>query len=137
VADGIPDNVRGLIIERISSVLQLEILLLLHGQPGRRWSAQDVAGELRIDVTWAEGQLHELCGGGLLACHAGGAGAGAAAAVYQYGPAAEERRRAVDDLARVYAERRVTVVSMIFSKPTEKIRTFADAFRLRKEKGDG
>ena len=29
---------------------------------------------------------------------------------------------------------RVTVIGMIFSKPIDKIRSFADAFRIRKDK---
>jgi hypothetical protein len=30
-------------------------------------------------------------------------------------------------------KRRVTVINSIYSKPIDKIRTFADAFRLRKD----
>ena len=43
----------------------------------------------------------------------------------------------VDDLlgrlAILYAERRVAVISEIYSNPVSKVQTFADAFRLRKE----
>ncbi len=38
-------------------------------------------------------------------------------------------------LAEGYAERRVTVINLLFSKPVERIRTFADAVRLRKDGG--
>ena len=41
--------------------------------------------------------------------------------------------RAVAGLAREYAARRVTVIGLIFSKPVDKIRSFADAFRLRRD----
>jgi hypothetical protein len=41
---------------------------------------------------------------------------------------------AVAQLAKDYAERRVSVITLIFSKPVDKLRTFADAFRLRKDK---
>ena len=30
----------------------------------------------------------------------------------------------------------MTVINLIFSKPVDKIRTFADAFRLRKDEDD-
>ena len=45
-----------------------------------------------------------------------------------------ELDQAVVRLAKDYAERRVTVITLIFSKPVDKLRTFADAFRLRKDK---
>jgi hypothetical protein len=40
-------------------------------------------------------------------------------------------------LATAYARRHVAVISLIHSKPLEKAKSFADAFRLRKEKKDG
>jgi hypothetical protein len=43
----------------------------------------------------------------------------------------------VNDLARAYAERRVNVIALIFSKPATSLRHFADAFRLRKDRSDG
>ncbi len=36
-------------------------------------------------------------------------------------------------VATEYQERRVGVISLIYSKPLNKVQTFADAFRLRKE----
>jgi hypothetical protein len=36
-------------------------------------------------------------------------------------------------LADLYAERRVAVISEIYSNPVSKVKTFADAFRLRKD----
>lgn len=105
--------------------MQLELLLLLHANPGRAWSAADVAQELRIDPAWAGGQLGELVAHALIA------------------PAAEDPRAfryvstsldaTVAQLARDYAERRVTIITLIFSKPVDKLRSFADAFRLRKD----
>ena len=39
----------------------------------------------------------------------------------------------VGSLEKVYEERRVSVITLIYSKPVDKVRTFADAFRLRKD----
>ena len=130
MSDGIPDNVRALIIERIGSVLELEILLLLHAQSTRQWTAPEIAAELRIDPNWAEGQLQDLCGKGLVHCEAGDP------SIYMFAPRSKELRAAVDALVPVYAERRVTVVTLIFSKPVDKLKTFADAFRIRKEQSN-
>ena len=39
---------------------------------------------------------------------------------------------AIDELARLYNERRVTVITLIFTKPTDPLRSFADAFKFRR-----
>jgi hypothetical protein len=41
--------------------------------------------------------------------------------------------RTASDLARLYPERRFTIIEIIFSKPNDKIRSFADAFRIRRD----
>jgi hypothetical protein len=124
---GISQDVRTLIVERIDSVVQLEVLLLLHSTPGRAWSSAEVAQQLRIDPSWATGQLGELAARALLAAvpEAGDS--------FRYAPASPQLDGTVAQLAKDYAERRVTVITLIFSKPVDKLRTFADAFRLRKD----
>jgi hypothetical protein len=130
---GVSETVRSLIVERIDSVVQLELLLLLHANPARAWSAGDVAQELRIDPTWAGGQLGELVGHGLIA-----PASTEDPRTYRYAPAAgSPLDAAVAQLARDYAERRVTIITLIFSKPVDKLRSFADAFRLRKDNPNG
>ena len=128
---GISQDVRTLIIERIDSVVHLELLLLLHANAGRAWTAADVAQELRIDASWAAGQLGELAARGLLAPAADQPGA------FRYAPGSPELDAAVTQLAKDYTERRVTVITLIFSKPVDKLRSFADAFRLRKDNPHG
>lgn len=128
---GISEQVRALLIERIDSVVQLELLLLLHAQPGRAWTAADVAQELRIDPAWASGQLGELAARALVTPSPQQADG------FTYAPATPVLDAAVAQLARDYAERRVTVITLIFSKPVDKLRSFADAFRLRKDNPHG
>lgn len=125
---GISQDVRALIFERIDSVVHLELLLLLQADPGRAWTAEEVAQQLRIEPSWAIGQLGELASRGLLAPTADAPDA------YRYAPHPPELDAIVVQLSKDYAERRVTVITLIFSKPVDKLRTFADAFRLRKDK---
>jgi hypothetical protein len=40
----------------------------------------------------------------------------------------------LDDLAESYAKYRVTVVTLIFTKPSDDIAQFPDAFRIRRER---
>ena len=126
----IPNHVRAFVTEHVDSVLQLELLLLLRSDAGRRWSAAELAQELRIDAAWAAGQLDELCRHGLLHCEP------ADRPTYRFAPKSPDLDRTVADLAEAYAHRRVTVIGLIFSKPIEKLRTFADAFRIRKDDKD-
>ena len=128
---GISHDVRTLIVERIDSVVQLELLLLLQANAGRAWSAAEVAQELRIEPSWATGQLGELAARGLLAPAADRSGS------FAYAPASAQLGDAVAQLAKDYAQRRVTVITLIFSKPVDKLRSFADAFRLRKDNPNG
>ena len=122
----ISQEVRRFIAEHINSVFQLEVLLLLHGQKDRGWSAEDVDRELGIGVDEAKAQLNDLEARGLLSVEKG------ASSLYRYSPASEELDRAVSGLAKAYSERRVNVLSSIFSKPVDKVRLFAEAFRIRK-----
>lgn len=56
--------------EHVSSVIELEVLLLLDKQPARGWTAKEVARELRITAEWAQSDLAKLsakmCAGCLL-----------------------------------------------------------------------
>jgi hypothetical protein len=121
--------IREFIAQHIDSVLQLEVLLLLFGQRERAFTAADVSGELRIDATWVGGQLSRMCAMGILACISQ-----ANVTNFQYQPAKREIDDAVTGLADAYSQRRVSVVSLIFNKPTDALRNFADAFRIRKDR---
>jgi hypothetical protein len=130
--EGIPQEVRAFITEHIDSVLQLELLLLLHTKRSDDFSAAEVVAELRIDPAWAVRQLDDFCARGILACPEA-----EAPRRYRYAPKSPQTDAAIARLEQPYADRRVSVISLIFSKPTDKLRSFADAFRVRKEKSDG
>lgn len=119
-----------MIDEHVGSVVQLETLLMLHADAARSWTADEVAASLRIDRAWAQGQLEGLCASRLASC------AGDPAPGYRFAPADGRLAAAVDGLARAYAERRVTVISLIFAKPPDTLRAFSDAFRLRRDEGE-
>ena len=113
--------------ERIHSVAQLELLLLLKNSPAQAWTPQQASRALAVPVEMTSGLLAELHVAGLFASTA------AAEPQFQYRPRSVELDQLVDALAQVYDERRVSVITLIYSKPVDKVRTFADAFRLRKD----
>ncbi|HEY7120622.1 MAG TPA: hypothetical protein VH475_28825 [Tepidisphaeraceae bacterium] len=129
--DELPPAVRRFLDEHIRSVAQLEVLLLLQANAGRCFSSAEVGRELRIETAGAEAQLIDLRNRGIVTSGDPDPSA------YRYPPANAEVEAAVSVLAHVYAERRVTVISRIYSKPADPLRSFADAFRIRKDLGNG
>lgn len=107
---GISDHVRTLIADQIESVVQLEILLLLRESPEREFAAREVADALRIGPAWAEPHLLGLCARGILTCTS------EPEKRYRYHPISSELAAAIDELAQCYAERRVSVTALIFSR---------------------
>ncbi len=112
----------------ITSVDQLEILLLLQRNPDRHWNAEDVARELFTEAVSAGSRLSELANQGLITAKIVDERPS-----YRYGPRTVQFERAISELATEYPKYRVSIINLIFSKPIDKIRTFADAFRLTTE----
>ena len=125
----IREDVRRFLAQHIESVVQLEVLLLLHAHADRDFSPPQVGTELRIDAAGAAEQLAKLCNTGLLSC------TNNPSPVYRF-QAPPATADTVAALAKAYNDRRVTIISLIYSKPADKIRIFTDAFRIRKEKPD-
>lgn len=111
-------------MDHIDSVEQLEVLLLLQ-RSAVDWTSHAVAAELRIDPASAQRRLEALA-------TASFAEADGASFRYRRGGPYDA---AVRQLARVYTERRVSVITLIFTKPVrpenDPVRALAEAFRLR------
>jgi predicted ArsR family transcriptional regulator len=127
----IPPRVQRFISTHIDSIEKLEVLLLLRTRAEREWTAHDVSQELRITESSATARLEDLFARKLLVSAAG------SPARYRYGPASPDEDKDIIALQETYSTRRVSVISFIFSKPLDKVRGFADAFRLKRDKDDG
>ena len=121
----IPDAVKRLIAERIDSVAELEAILLLRGERDRWWTALDAGRRLYVSTTVATHTLSVLSERGFLACDG---------ERYRYEPREDDLDAVVDALSTSYSESLIAVTAAIHSKPSQSVRQFADAFRLRKEK---
>ena len=126
--DDISKEVKRFISDHIDSVEALEVLLLLRDYPNREWSAEEVSRELYTQTESAAKRLAELQSINLLAA------TGGPSLLYRYSPDTGELDRTVSELSKAYKERRVTVIGLIFSSPSDKIRTFADAFKIKRDK---
>jgi hypothetical protein len=122
------DPVARFLRDHITSVAQLEILLMLQTNPQQTWSPAKIANELRADSAGAAQQLKLLEQHQLVKVNEAGA--------YYFAPATPELQAAVVAVAQAYLIRRVSVIELIYSKSPDSLRAFSDAFRLRKEPGE-
>jgi hypothetical protein len=123
----IPETVRRFIVDHIHSVESLEILLLLFGGGAKEFSALEVSRNLCTSLESAAAQLHQLHKAALLV-----ATEAADPPKYRFNPGSPEAP-VVADLEKIYKTRRVSVISFIYSKPTDPLRAFSNAFKLRKD----
>ena len=120
---------RSFVSEYLTSAEQLEVLLLLHAEPERSFTAAEVSQRVYTVPAAALLRLDELATAGLLTSD------GAGDPRYRYAPASPALGSRVDALARAYRADRVAVVRLIYDVPRDPVRSFADAFRLRKQGG--
>ena len=121
VGDSIPDDVREFIHKHIDSIAQLEALLLLRREASAHWDETTVAKRLYITDHDAAGVLKELLARGFLTSDG---------KTYRYlAPALDTL---VGNVADVYARQLISVTHLIHNK-SNRIREFADAFKLRKD----
>lgn len=123
MASGVPDGVTRLVARHIKSVDKLELLLLLRDQPERGWTPDAASGALRSEPRLAAQRLEELVRGGF---------AQRSGEEFRYAPESDGLDRDVGELADCYARRRHTIISLIYSAPSDAIQSFSDAFRLRR-----
>lgn len=106
------------------SVWALELLLVLHRQPERVWSADELVGELRSSEVVVAQSIASLIAGGLILVETGGG--------VRYGPASREQDRLVGELEEEYRKKPTAIRRLIIQNPAEKLKTFAEAFMLKK-----
>jgi hypothetical protein len=119
----VPAEVKRFIAAEIESVGQLEVLLLLRGVADKNWTTEEVARALVMQAPSVEIWLDKMAGRGLVA---------AADDTYRFAPPTADVERTIDRLAESYAKYRVAVIGVIFSRPSEGVTRFSEAFRIRR-----
>jgi len=122
----LPQDVEAFIRGHIRSVLQLEVLLLLHKVPERWWTPEEVDRELRSAVATTRQVLHDLCNAGLIQVQ------GEAAVSFRFAPMAEQDRAVVNALSERSRTHFHLVVETIYTPGRASLQDFADAFTFKK-----
>jgi hypothetical protein len=124
VASGLSENLERFIRERLPSAEQIEIVLLLRHDSERAWSTPEVAQHLGTPPESTAMRLFLLASNGIVSFDATGG-----APRYRYNPANEEL---ATELAEVYQTRRGDIYDLIGAPARDPLRSFADAFKLKK-----
>lgn len=121
-----PAEVHRFILDNLSSVEQLEALLVIRTDLNKDWTAEELSRVLYSTPSAVQMRMDELATRGLVRS------VSETPKTYRYEPTAE-RDRLLDLLAELYRERRVAVIGLIYSKQGSQVQAFADAFRFRKD----
>ncbi len=126
------NEVKTFISENISSYEDLQVLLLMHEHPGRNWDAVDIAENLRIEPMSASTHLMNLHTRGLVEHNA------ARGPFYEFQYSLHStsiaREQQISALAAAFERARAEVVDYIFQKSRGQLQSFADAFKVKKDK---
>jgi hypothetical protein len=107
----------------ISAVEAAELLLALRREPERWWTPADALAA--VNAPEGARYLDVMRERGVIAADAQGR--------VQYRPQSEALTAHARTLEKVYRERPVTLIRVIYGLRDSKIRSFADAFRLRRK----
>lgn len=99
------------------------MLLLLHRNRSRAFTADEVARELGFDNELAQQQLTELANRELIESNSEQRN-------YKYGPVDPALSSMVDQLATSYSRQRVPILSVILAEHRHRTRRFSEAFRM-------
>jgi hypothetical protein len=108
----------------LDSVWSLELLLLLHSQPDRRWTTSELVSELRSSELVVAQSVRCLLGGGLLLDEGDD--------IVRFAAVSPDLSDFVAKLDHEYRTRPNQVRRMIVGRSNVKLTTFSDAFVLRK-----
>jgi hypothetical protein len=104
----IPEGIARFIIENLSSVLQLEILLEIYGNPARQVSAASIAKKLRTNEKFAKKELANLLTKELLIEEAQNS-----EVVYRAAPSGN-LSQTLAQLTKLYKSHKTRVIELIF-----------------------
>ena len=109
----------------LKSAWSLELLLLLRRVPIQAWNVDGLVRELRGSVSSVTESLEALNSAGLIEITEAGE--------YRYSARTPALEAMVAGLVELYSHKPITVLRAIFSSPTDKIRSFSDAFLIKKK----
>lgn len=121
----LPLDIKELLTEHIESVAQLEVLFLFYSDPSKAWSCASLSRELRSNETSAAKQIALLSHVGFVI--------NTSENYYIYSPKSEKLASDVQKLHQAFVQKQVAVIAYLYEKPKDKLKGFADAFKIKKD----
>jgi DNA-binding GntR family transcriptional regulator len=109
--------------DHLGSIWSLEVLLILQRNPQTLWTEHELEQEVRGSCRIVREALAVLSRAGVASLVTGRG--------WQYAPSSPELARVLGELTDLQANKPVLVAKAIFASINNRIRTFADAFRMR------
>ncbi len=125
---GIPSEVATFVQTSFSSVEELELLMVLHARPDQGWTPEALAKELGSTPGSIIRRASGFAALGIIAPFPGVGSPNIA-----YAPATTALAEALHAVVLAYRQRRIAMITLIYEKPHDPLRSFSDAFRLRKD----
>lgn len=126
MASTVPEHLQRFIRERLPSLEQIEIVILLRNDPSRAWTALEVSEKLGTPPESTAMRLFLLASNGVLAFESSGV------PKYRYAAADPATDQLVTELARLFEEQRDALYELVGAPTRDPLRSFADAFKLKK-----
>ncbi len=122
----ISETLAQFIRDRLPSLEQIEIVLMLRREPSRSWTAPDVASALGTPPESTAMRLFLLASNGVIVFDG-------TSGLPRYRYAAGNDESMLNELQQTYDERREALVAIAGGAPAaDPLRSFADAFKLKK-----
>lgn len=123
--DELPSDILRFIAKYIRSIAHLEILLFLFDGRERSWTVDELSREMRTNDPMAARLLAELAS--IIEEDKNNRGS------FKFNTQSTEAFEAARRLSEFYRSRRMAVINAIYPRSTSSIRSFADAFKLKKD----
>ena len=117
------EDVLAFVSATVKSIWALELLLLMYRERNRAWQTEELVRELRASTVVVREALASLAGSGLIATDEAGRSC--------YRLASEQLDSFVGAAQALYNAKPLAVINAIAAAPNEKLRIFAEAFRLK------
>lgn len=126
LANAPSEALKNFVQQRLTTVDQVDIVMLLMKEPSRSWTAAEVAAAVGTAAQSAAMRLFLLASAGVILFEP------AATPSYQYVADDPATDALLHQLAALYDEDREAVAALVENRPPDPIRSFADAFKVKK-----
>lgn len=133
----LPPDVQTLVCEHIESYEQLELLLIIRAEKESTWTEETLTTRLRIPVSLVRAALDGLESAGFVEVQGQGS-----EQRYLYLRQNDEVEATISSLTLAYRDNPIPIIKLMSANAIERLRTaalrtFADAFVLKKDKNRG